>query len=367
MVYQEPFVGKDAIRGYFTKVSNIIPGDLKFHLDEITSGDPHFVGVKWHVDLAGNEFPFSRGCSFYEVDDQGKIRAARDLVEQAVKPGSSALYALKLLTPLIRKLGPKANPANLNNIPTNAILVWGFYAVYLWYIFFSKLAPGAPGITPPPGTFTELYHESINYFYINIFLHWANLPGIPTNAEHPVSEALFNFVNAYSLMLWPLMAADMKSIKIKGKFWWWVGTQFITNVVFLPFMAIREQPAGSFGTLTQSQTDARLAELTAEGPEGDLRMPYYAPAMGAVAAVIGLVSIAWAVVGRPEFGGMPERWDFFVSSFTGNRVFYAFFLDLAFYTTWQIIFMRRAEGKYRFVPFAGLAAWLIVGGPSKRT
>ena len=44
-----------------------------------------------HVDLNGNEFPFSRGVSFYEVDASGKIVAARDLVEPAVKPGSSAL------------------------------------------------------------------------------------------------------------------------------------------------------------------------------------------------------------------------------------------------------------------------------------
>ena len=44
-----------------------------------------------HVDLNGNEFPFSRGVSFYEVDDSGKIVAARDLVEPAVKPGASAL------------------------------------------------------------------------------------------------------------------------------------------------------------------------------------------------------------------------------------------------------------------------------------
>lgn len=55
-------------------------------------------------------------------------------------------------------------------------------AVYCYIIFFSNLAPGAPGYTPPEGTFRELFHESINYFYINIFLNWANLPGIPTNA-----------------------------------------------------------------------------------------------------------------------------------------------------------------------------------------
>lgn len=141
--------------------------------------------------------------------------------------------------------------------------------------------------------------------------------------------------------------------------------QFITNVVAVPFMAIREQPAGSFGTSTVPQTDAEYTKP--DGSDADLRLPYYAPFMGGVAAVVGVVSLAWALVGRPEFGGVPERWDFFVQSFTSNRVFYAFFLDLAFYTAWQIIFMRRAEGKYRYVPFAGLAAWLIAGGPPKRT
>jgi hypothetical protein len=44
-----------------------------------------------HVDLAGNEFPFSRGVSFYEVNAEGKIVSARDCVEPAIKPGASAL------------------------------------------------------------------------------------------------------------------------------------------------------------------------------------------------------------------------------------------------------------------------------------
>lgn len=44
-----------------------------------------------HVDLQGNEFPFSRGVSFYEINDEGKIVGARDCVEPAFKPGASAL------------------------------------------------------------------------------------------------------------------------------------------------------------------------------------------------------------------------------------------------------------------------------------
>ena len=44
------------------------------------------------MDLGEHEFPFSRGCSFYEVNDNGLIIAARDIVESTIKPGGAALY-----------------------------------------------------------------------------------------------------------------------------------------------------------------------------------------------------------------------------------------------------------------------------------
>ena len=47
MIYLEPFVGKQAIRKYFEKVTSVVPRDLKFNLEEMSGGDPHFVGVKW--------------------------------------------------------------------------------------------------------------------------------------------------------------------------------------------------------------------------------------------------------------------------------------------------------------------------------
>jgi hypothetical protein len=40
---------------------------------------------------------------------------------------------------------------------------------------------------------------------------------------NPVSEALFNFVNAWSLMFWPLMLADAKRHRVTNKIWWWTG------------------------------------------------------------------------------------------------------------------------------------------------
>lgn len=45
-----------------------------------------------HLELNGVEFPYSRGVSFYEVDDDGKITSARDIPEPTIKPGDSAIY-----------------------------------------------------------------------------------------------------------------------------------------------------------------------------------------------------------------------------------------------------------------------------------
>jgi hypothetical protein len=135
---------------------------------------------------AGVTFPFSRGCSFYTVNGQGQIVQARDLVEPAIKPGSSTLQVrpaaargaggklplpqpllrgvpgawcrplaaalacretvragpldtrvhtaqvLAMVTPLIKLLGPAADPAHLKKLPVAAAAVWLFYAGMLF-------------------------------------------------------------------------------------------------------------------------------------------------------------------------------------------------------------------------------------------
>ena len=43
----------------------------------------------------------------------------------ATKPGGAALYALKALAPVVRRLGPKANPGNLP--PPAGLGMWAFY------------------------------------------------------------------------------------------------------------------------------------------------------------------------------------------------------------------------------------------------
>ena len=48
-----------------------------------------------HLELNGEEFPFSRGLSFYELNDDGKIISARDVPEPTFKPGDAAFYVSK--------------------------------------------------------------------------------------------------------------------------------------------------------------------------------------------------------------------------------------------------------------------------------
>ena len=42
---------------------------------------------------------------------------------------------------------------------------------------------------------------------------------------HPVSLGIFNFVNAWSMMFWPVMLADRKGQGVEQRFPLWLGTQ----------------------------------------------------------------------------------------------------------------------------------------------
>ena len=54
--------------------------------------------------------------------------------------------------------------------------------MYLYIIMIAQWPPGPPGISTPFRVFEELFNESINFFYINIFFHWAGLPGLTSHA-----------------------------------------------------------------------------------------------------------------------------------------------------------------------------------------
>ncbi len=55
--------------------------------------------------------------------------------------------AIKALTPLVRKLGPKANPANLKLLPPAAIAAWAFY---IGKLPFRAIHDAFPAVVSPP-------------------------------------------------------------------------------------------------------------------------------------------------------------------------------------------------------------------------
>ena len=125
-----------------------------------------------------------------------------------------------------------------------------------------------------------------------------------------------------------------------------------TNVFFIPYMCLREQPPGSKGTSSAPRQRARL--------------PPYASIVGGIAGAVGLISIGWALAVRPEFGGLAQRWSFAVEQASGNRVFFAFVLDAVLYSVWQAVLMQEAPAKFRFVPFFGLAGYLLTSKTDSR-
>jgi len=345
LVYDDAFVGAKVLRRYFEKCLDI-PDDLRFVLEDITDEGGPGCGVMWHVELTnGTVMPFSRGASFYKVNDEGRICKARDLVEALPKAGDAAFGVMKAVTPLIRMLGERGITLKSQALAGSAIGMWAFYASYMSVIMLGDTVPGEPALHTSAAAVAEVLHESLNFFYVNIFLNNIGITLVPSIPEHPVSEALFNFVNAWSMMMLPLFLLDRKSENMPNKMPLWFGTMFLTNVFCIPYMAYREQQI----------------PLAPEIPTR--KLPRWAPAMGAVAIAVGLGSMAWAVIGRGEYGDLPARLDYLHDKFYGDRVFFAFVVDSCLYCVWQAWLMDSAGApkKFRFVPFFGLAAWLIGG------
>jgi hypothetical protein len=76
-------------------------------------------------------------------------------------------------------------------------------------------APGPPVWATPPSVLTEVLNESLNFFYVNIGLNAVGIDLVPSIAEHPCSEALFNWANAWGMMFLPLMLMDERSKKVR--------------------------------------------------------------------------------------------------------------------------------------------------------
>jgi len=207
------------------------------------------------------------------------------------------------------------------------------------------LLPGYPLWAIQPETIQELLGESLNFFFVLPILNALSANAIPSPIVHPVTEAFFNFAEVWILMFLPLMLADARGYRVP-RVGVWGAAMFLTNIFLMPYMAVRSM---TLPDKCQAVRKSLLARI-----------------FGWTGLVVGTLSIVWFCIGRPEFGTLTERLHYFVEKVTHDRVAIAFSTDLVLFGIFQAILIGSIEpigSKFRglrFLPFWGLAIWLVL-------
>ncbi len=346
------------------------------------------MGLTWHVELDGVPFPFGRGASFVRVSRAGLLTFARDVPEPSSKPGNGALALIALLARLLRALpgalpaaarasgalppdwkpfvGAKAQPPPpaLPPQPTWAApALWAAAGLYTYALLIGTELPGDPAWNIQPETLQAVMDESLDFFYVAPVLDSLGLSLFPAPEVHPAELALFNAVNAWSLMFLGLLAEDARCSRLPV-LPMWSGQMFLTNLFLLPMLALRAaaEPLPS-DEPAYTKLPAPLATLARS------------PALGAIGGAVGIASVAW-LIAAPVPGAddvsIAERWAHLLDAAGEDRLTLAFFVDCAVYSAAQAMLIGDARAQiiaarpdaalppdwHRFVPFFGLSSWL---------
>ncbi|GAB5355700.1 hypothetical protein AAMO2058_000228100 [Amorphochlora amoebiformis] len=105
-LYPGKFEGKNSLKGHLYSIAGAVPDDLAVApYDEKGIAN---VGVQWHVGLDdGTALPFTRGCSMYKVDRNGRIVFGFDVPEPVAKTGNISLGILKAVSGILKLLNRK--------------------------------------------------------------------------------------------------------------------------------------------------------------------------------------------------------------------------------------------------------------------
>lgn len=358
-LYPGAFEGRDNLRKHLFKVADALPDSFAFVVDVISDGGDGNVGVQWHVESEGKQLPFTRGSSMYKVDARsGQITYGFDVPEPTVKSGSFSLAILTVAGKLIDS--PK------RALPLAA---WAFYC---WFVFLSTVAPGPNALSLDPATWQEVRDLSLNF--------WLIMPiGFPDASPvlHPGLEGLFNFLLSWAA-LFSGFIVDGKRESIgdyqlqeqqdgedggkgpKNAFVPYVlGMQLLTNAIYLPYLVLRKP-------WFPNESGSSSVALTGAERFGESRVAPLA-FMG-----VGLLSLGWAALGRPEFGDLATRWASFVDIVGTDRLTFSFVIDCLYFWAFQGWLMdddlqRRPQPQSggpnlavaKAVPFFGLVYYLL--------
>ncbi|GAB4154281.1 MAG: hypothetical protein Fur0046_34200 [Cyanobacteria bacterium J069] len=229
---------------------------------------------------------------------------------------------------------------------TVSLLLWAVWIVYVGYLLLSDLPPGPSLLHTSPATLQEAIALSLNFGLV--------LPAVfPSVAPvlHPMLEALFNLTVGWGLLFWGF-ALDGRGQRVPI-FPFLVGTAFLTNVFYLPWLALRRanpEPPSLPLSRWERVSESRLWPLM----------------LGAIA----LCSLGWAVFARSDFGDWPTRWASMMAILKGDRLAYSFAVDLLVFWLFQgwLVPDDMARRQWvnpgmlwtaRLLPFVGLLTYMV--------
>ncbi|KAK9091241.1 hypothetical protein Sjap_024418 [Stephania japonica] len=272
-----------------------------------------------------------------------------------------------------------------------ALVLWAMEGVYVLWLFILPFAPGDPVWAISSETIKSLVDLSLNFFFILPLLNYADFRSqegseseskilavkytttgvVGTNVLeapvlHPMSEGLFNFVIAWTVLFAPLLFTDCRRNRYKGSLdVLWGLMMFLTNAFLIPYMGIRLNETDSEST---PKMKSKLGVVMTNG----------ASTVGLIGGSVCLLSILWAVFGRMDgdFGTAAERWQFLLNYIGSERLAYAFIWDIVLYSVFQPWLigdnlenvqpsMTGIVSNLRFVPVVGLVAYLYCLTPDQ--
>ena len=389
--FPTPFKGIGAVRKLFEESCDGIPDDMLFIVDECTDGGGGSVGMTWYVELEGEPFPNARGASFYRINpENGKLVYARDVVEPPFKLGDVSFSIIRAVAPAVKQqlrkkreareaetggvkieIDQSSKASSIMHPWTSPVTASPRRVSTRWAPCTGscscsprpggRACPGSPRgrsrpipstrSSPSPPTFSSSSPCSTSSAI--------ELLG-PAPAVHPVTLGVFNFAEAFIFMLLPLMlmtrkGRDLPTVKA------WSVAMFLTNALMLPYLGARAgQPASTEWARAKADGTAEGIAEVARGEKGALSKAFGLTGLG-----IGVLSVYWALFEDPAVGGdLAQRFSYLGTLVTEDRVSLAFVVDIALFSVWQAWFIgqvdEEAPAACRFVPYWGLAAWLML-------
>ncbi|MDY6803479.1 MAG: hypothetical protein SXA11_06685 [Cyanobacteriota bacterium] len=224
------------------------------------------------------------------------------------------------------------------------IFLWSIWVIYVGYLLLSDLPPGPSLLHIDGATIQEVFDLSLNFWFVTPALFPATAPVL-----HPALEGIFNIVVAWGLLFWGFLI-DRRGQRLP-MVPFLVGTAFLTNVFYLPWLALRE-----------SQTEVSVERLSAMERMGEGRsLPLF------LTGVV-LASLGWGMFARPEFGDLAARWEGLLEIVGSDRLAHSFAVDMLvfwWFQSWLVGDDMKRRGwedgfslwVARLVPFFGLAIY----------